>query len=98
MNKEEFVKHVLEEHASQGIKTTKSELNKMYKVFMQMITKALQKGHIRLHGVGTIYTIVSKEKLCRNPQSGETMTVPPKVRVKFKASQSLLDVLNDVVN
>ncbi|QOD37886.1 HU family DNA-binding protein [Candidatus Wolbachia massiliensis] len=96
MSKEDIVKQLKEDCSNQSIDITKSDLGKIHDAFMQIIKGELNtKGEIRLHGVGTFATAISQEKQCRNPQSGEIMTVPQKTRVKFKASQTLLSILNE---
>nr|WP_281356006.1 HU family DNA-binding protein [Wolbachia endosymbiont of Atemnus politus] len=72
-------------------------MSKIFDAFMEIIKDTLdENGEIRLHGVSTFSTAISQEKQCRNPQSGEIMTVPKKTRVKFKkANQTLLSTLNE---
>ncbi|MCV3769823.1 MAG: HU family DNA-binding protein [Wolbachia pipientis] len=48
-----------------------------------------------MHRLGTLSTAISQKKQCRNPQNGKIMTVPEKIRVRFKASQTLLGLLNE---
>jgi len=96
MSKEDIVNQLSQECSSQGIDITKASLGKLHDIFMETIKNDLnRKGEIRLHGIGTFSTAISKERQCRNPQNGEIMTVPEKKRVKFKASQTLLSTLND---
>ncbi|MDR2548213.1 MAG: HU family DNA-binding protein [Rickettsiales bacterium] len=96
MSKEDIVKQLKEDCSCQNINITKSDLGKIHDAFIKIIKGELDReGEIRLHGVGTFSTAISREKQCRNPQSGEIMTVPKKTRVKFKASKTLLTVLNE---
>ncbi|MGL9718338.1 MAG: HU family DNA-binding protein [Wolbachia sp.] len=96
MSKEDIINKLKQACSSQGIEITKSGLSKIFDTFMEIIKDTLDEdGEIRLHGVGTFSTAISQEKQCRNPQSGEIMTVPKKTRVKFKASQTLLSILNE---
>lgn len=83
----------------ENIKVIKPELGKIFDFFMSIIREHLDKmGEIRLHGIGTFCVKVSKERLCLNPQTKSTMTVPAKKRVKFKPSRNLSDVLNEKEN
>ncbi|MDM8334881.1 HU family DNA-binding protein [Wolbachia pipientis] len=96
MSKEDIVKQLKEDCSSQSIDITKSDLSKIHDAFMKIIKCELNgRGEIRLYGVGTLSTAVSREKQCRNPQNGAIMIVPKKTRVKFKASQTLLSILNE---
>ncbi|MGL9725335.1 MAG: HU family DNA-binding protein [Wolbachia sp.] len=95
MSKEDIIKQLKEDCSNQNVDITKSDLSKIYDTFMNIIKNELnEKGEIRLHELGTLSTVISQEKQCRNPQNGEIMTVPEKTRVKFKASQTLLSLLN----
>lgn len=96
MSKEDIVNQLSKECSSQGIDITKASLGKIHDIFMETIKNDLIcQGEIRLHGIGTFSTAISKERQCCNPQNGEIMTVPEKKKVKFKASQTLLSTLND---
>ncbi|CAN2141912.1 HU family DNA-binding protein [Wolbachia pipientis] len=96
MSKEDIIKQLKEDCSSQNIDITKSDLSKIHDAFIKIIKNELHgKGEIRLHGIGTFSTAISQEKQCRNPQSGQIMTVPKKTRVKFNASQTLLSILNE---
>lgn len=97
MSKEDLVNKLKEECNFIGLETTKSILSKFIDLFEKVTIDVLSttEGQIRLPKIGKLYTVVSKEKQCRNPQTGETMTVPEKRRVKFKMSQTLLDTLNE---
>lgn len=96
MSKEDIVNQLSKECSSQGIDITKASLGKIHDIFMETIKNDLIcQGEIRLNGIGTFSTAISKERQCRNPQNGEIMTVPEKNRVKFKASQALSSALNN---
>lgn len=96
MGKEDIVKQLSRECSSQGIDITKTNLSKLYYIFMEIIKNEINEiGEMRLHGIGTLSAAVSQEKQCRNPQNGGIMTVPKKTRVRFKASRALLSLLNE---
>ncbi|NUY39629.1 HU family DNA-binding protein [Wolbachia endosymbiont of Litomosoides brasiliensis] len=95
MSKEDIINKLKLACSSQDVEITKSDLSKVFDALMKIIKGKLdEEGEIRLHGIGTFSTAISQEKQCRNPQNGEIMTVPQKTRVKFKASQTLLSILN----
>lgn len=96
MSKEDIIKELKDYCLNENIEITKSDLNKVYDAFMKIIKDELDEtGEIRLHGIGTFSSVIREEKQCRNPQSGEMITVPRKKRIKFKASKTLLDQLNE---
>lgn len=98
MSKEDIVNQLKELCGDkQEIKNlTKSDLSKIYDSFMEIIKGALNTvGEIRLHGIGTLCVKLTKKRECLNPQTRKTMIVPEKKRVKFKSSQTLLNVLNN---
>jgi DNA-binding protein HU-beta len=54
------------------------------------VTQALRGGdRIRLDGIGTFGVVQRKERVGRNPQTGETITVPARRVVKFKPAKTL---------
>ncbi|KLT22111.1 DNA-binding protein, HU family [Wolbachia endosymbiont of Armadillidium vulgare str. wVulC] len=94
MSKEDITKQLKEGCASQGICITQSDSNKLYDTFMGIIKNEINcKGEIRLHGIGTLSTVISQERQCRNPQNGKIMTVPEKTRIKFKPSKTFLSIV-----
>ncbi|WP_341807945.1 HU family DNA-binding protein [Wolbachia endosymbiont (group E) of Neria commutata] len=96
MSKEDIIKELKDYCLNEKIEITKSDLSKIYDKFIKIIKDELDEtGDIRLHGLGTFSAVIREEKQCRNPQSGEMITVPRKKRMKFKASKTLLDQLNE---
>lgn len=96
MSKEDIIKKLKDYCLQEKVEMTKSDLGKVYDKFIQIIKDELDEtGDIRLHGLGTFCAVIREEKQCRNPQSGEVITVPRKKRMKFKASKTLLDHLNE---
>ena len=60
-----------------------------------VITDALANGNnVELRGLGSFTVKQFGESKGRNPQTGETITIPPQRRVKFKASDSIHRALN----
>ncbi len=96
MSKESIVKQMHEDLSNQGIDITMLNLGKIHDAWIKRIKGDLKRiGKVRLHRLGTLSTAVSRKKQCRNPQNGKIMTVPEKIRVRFKASQTLLGLLNE---
>lgn len=50
---------------------------------------------VSIVGFGTFEAVERAERVCRNPQTGETITVGPKTALRFKASNTLKAALNE---
>lgn len=46
-------------------------------------------------GIGTFSVIQKAARLGRNPKTGETVEIPAKKTVKFKATKTLADAVNE---
>lgn len=61
-------------------------------IVLSMIkTAVIAEGKIVLKGFGTFRTIETKERVGRNPRTGEEVIIPETIRVRFKASKDFLD-------
>ncbi|MDG7056212.1 MAG: HU family DNA-binding protein [Wolbachia endosymbiont of Meromenopon meropis] len=96
MSKEDIVRQLKESCSYQNISIKKSDLSKIHDSFIKIVKDKLDnEGEVRLHGVGTLSIVISREKQCRNPHNGKVMIIPKKTRVKFKASKTFLTILNE---
>lgn len=96
VNKEEMVNQLYGECSNAKIDLTKTDLSKIYNILMEIIKKGIvSKEGVRLHGIGTLSTVVRQARKCRNPQTGHLIDVPAKTGVKFSASSTLTDLLNE---
>ncbi len=60
------------------------------------ITKALAAGNrVELRGFGVLSVRQHKEKMGRNPKTGETVHIKEKKVPSFKAGKAMLKALND---
>ena len=91
MNKQQLIRAMaIEANINQDDATT--ALNSLISV----VTKALADGQdVKLVGFGTFSVAARKERIGRNPKSGETLTIPAKNIAKFKAGKDLLDAVNE---
>ena len=90
MNKSELIDSI---SADAGI--SKAEAKKAVESFASNVTKTLSSGgKISLVGWGTFSTSVRPARDGRNPQTGETIKIPKKTVVKFKAGAMLADAVN----
>jgi DNA-binding protein HU-beta len=49
---------------------------------------------VRFHDVGTLKTVYRPARMCRNPRTGESVEVPERYAVSFKAFKTLVDKVN----
>ena len=90
MTKKELVAKMAEK-----IGTTKKEATTMLEAVTECITEGLvETGEVKLVGFGKFVTVQKPERECRNPQTGETVTVAAKAVPKFKSSKVLKDLIN----
>ena len=58
------------------------------------ITKSLSRGEeVTVTGFGTFRTAKSAARSGRNPKTGESLTIPASIRVKFKAGKALKEAV-----
>ncbi|MCQ2288510.1 MAG: HU family DNA-binding protein [Muribaculaceae bacterium] len=87
MNKTELVNAIAAE-----AKLTKVDAKNALEATLKAISEALVKGDkIALIGFGTFAVNEKPERTGRNPRTKETITIPAKKVVKFKAGKELAD-------
>ena len=64
-------------------------------VFDILAEKLIKGEKVVMSGFGSWYVVKRKEKICRNPQTGEKVFVPEKNAIKFNPSQYISDNLNE---
>jgi nucleoid DNA-binding protein len=85
MNKKELV----EAMASKS-ELTIAQANKALDAFVDVVTEALKAGDsLQLVGFMTLKVADRPERMGRNPATGESITIPAKRVVKFKAGKGL---------
>ncbi len=67
---------------------------------LEALTKVLQRQlvageQLLIPGIGTFSVIQKSARLGRNPQTGETVEIAAKKSVKFKATKTLADAVNE---
>ena len=61
-----------------------------------VLKKQLLDGEaLLIPGIGTFSVIQKAARLGRNPKTGETVEIPAKKSVKFKATKTLADAVNE---
>lgn len=90
MNKTELVNDV-----ASIVDMTKNDANMVVSAVIGAIVDGLMtSGKVALSGLGTFTVVTRSARVARNPQTGESVNVPEKQVVKFKASSKLKDDLN----
>ncbi len=90
MNKGELIKFIAK---TNNIPQTQAE--EALNMVLQNITKALtENDEIMLAGFGAFLTKLVPAREGRNPQTGNKMTIPSKIQVKFKPYKELKDSCN----
>ena len=70
------------------------QADKAFKTMVETIKKSLKTGkRVTLSGFGSFEVKNSKARKGRNPQTGETILIPKKKRIKLTPSQSVKDSL-----
>lgn len=63
-------------------------------VLDSIVREVVEGNSVRLTGFGTLDSIRLNERLGRDPRNGDRVHVPSTLRVRFRAGQSFLDLLN----
>ena len=91
MNKTELVAAIAE-----TTKLSKKDADKALKAFMDVVGDKLSEGEkVQLAGFGTFEVSERAEREGRNPQTGETMTIPASKSPKFKPMKALKEKVNN---
>lgn len=79
--------------ASEGL--TRQQASEAVSTVLNAIADELAgSGEVRLSGFGTFAVVERAAREARNPQTGETMTVPPRKNPKFKPAAALKKAVN----
>ena len=74
---------------------SKKDAEKALKAFTDVVAEELKKdGKVQLVGFGTFEVSKRAAREGRNPQTGETMSIPASKAPKFKAGKALKDSIN----
>ena len=73
----------------------KKDLNKFLEIVLKEIINALKRGErVELRDWGILYTNVQKERISRNPKTGEKVKTPEKKTIHFKMSKKMFNKIN----
>jgi integration host factor subunit beta len=74
----------------------KKDLEKFTNIILNEIKQALKNGQrVELRNFGIFYTNIQKQRISRNPKTGEKINTPEKQSIKFKMSKELFKKLNN---
>ncbi len=91
MTKLELIKIIAEK-----MNITYKESTEAVNLILDAITNSLSKGEsIKIRGFGVFNVKEKKEKIARNPKTGEKVHVPAKKVVKFKPGKELKEIVNN---
>jgi len=89
MNKAEMI-----DRLSTELSVTKKEAKDVVEAFAKILTEGLATtGKVSLTGLGNFTKTTRQAREGRNPKTGETIQIPEKVSVKFKAASQLNDAV-----
>ena len=74
----------------------KKDLEKFTNIILDEIKLALKNGdRVELRGFGVFSTNIQKERISRNPKTGEKVNTPKKKTIHFKMAKEMFKKLND---
>ena len=74
----------------------KKDLEKLSEIIFKEIKNTLKRGErVELRGFGVFSTNIQKERISRNPKTGQKVNTPEKKTIHFKMSKDLFKKLND---
>ena len=80
---------------AQSAQMGKTEANQALNAVLDAMQEALAKdGKVILSGFGMFWTEKKDERLGRDPRTGETITVPARTGIKFKAYSQLKEKIH----
>ncbi|MDI6752750.1 MAG: HU family DNA-binding protein [bacterium] len=81
---------------AERIDISQKDIKEVIETFFLEIGNSLAKGKkIELRGFGVFKPILRKEKIGRNPKTGELITIPKKMAVIFKPGKELKEKVED---
>ena len=74
----------------------KKDLEKFTNIILNDIKFALKRGdRVELRGFGVFSTNIQKERISRNPKTGEKVNTPQKKTIHFKMAKDMFKKLNN---
>ena len=74
----------------------KKHLNKIFDIFIDEIKASLKRGEsVEIRSFGRFSVKVHKDKIGRNPKTGEKIKVPQKKIIRFKMAKEIFSKINE---
>ena len=74
----------------------KKDLEKFIDIILKDIKQSLKRGErVELRGFGVFSTSIQKQRISRNPKTGEKVNTPKKRTIHFKMAKDLFKNLNN---
>lgn len=90
--KKEFIDRMAE---TGGI--TKKDARRGVELFFETLMECMSEGEkVMFSGLGRFEMKTYKEKVCRNPQGGDNCIVPEHKKMRFYASETLADKIEEM--
>ena len=90
--------NLLKQIADQYPNYLKKDLNKFLEILLKEIMNSLRKGErVEFRDWGIFYTNIQKERISRNPKTGEKVKTPQKRSIHFKMSKKMFNKINNNV-
>ena len=87
--------NLLKQIADQYPNYLKKDLNKFLEILLKEIMNSLRKGErVEFRDWGIFYTNIQKERISRNPTTGEKVKTPKKKTIHFKMSKKMFNKIN----
>ena len=87
--------NLLKQIADQYPNYLKKDLNKILEILLKEIMNSLKKGErVEFRDWGIFYTNIQKERISRNPKTGEKVKTPKKKTIHFKMSKKMFNKIN----
>ena len=91
MTRTEFIKKLAEKQ-----KITLAKAEKELNTFFEILVEGLKEDNIvRLYGLGKFEIKTTKERIGRNPKNGKEYMIPSFKKIKFTASDVLMDKIEN---
>ena len=87
---------ILKQLTTNNPKFLKKDLEKFTDIILDEIKQALKRGNrVELRNFGIFFTNIQKQRISRNPKTGEKINTPQKKTIHFKMSKELFKKLNN---
>ena len=84
MNRTQLVEEIQMQMSSATI--SKKDIGEVVQYCFDLIREVAHTETVKLKGFGQFHMVTRKARMGRNPRTGETITIPERQELKFKAS------------